>query len=36
LRADLLGVGDRGRELGRYAERRLAETDRRVARVPAA
>ena len=33
---DLLGVGDRGRELGRYAERLLAETDRRVARVPAA
>ena len=33
---DLLGVGDRGRELGRYAERVLAETDRRVARVPAA
>lgn len=33
---DLLGVGDRGRELGRFAERLLAETDRRVARVPAA
>jgi iron complex transport system substrate-binding protein len=33
---DLLGVGGRGRELGRYAERLLAETDRRVARVPAA
>ena len=33
---DLLGVGDRGRELGRYAARLLAETDQRVARVPAA
>lgn len=33
---DLLGVPDRGRELARYAERLLAETDRRVARVPAA
>jgi iron complex transport system substrate-binding protein len=33
---DLLGVGDRGRTLGRYAEQLLAETDRRVARVPAA
>ena len=33
---ELLGVGDRGRELGRYAERLLAETDRRVARVPTA
>ena len=33
---NLLGVGDRGRELGRYAERLLAETDQRVARVPAA
>jgi iron complex transport system substrate-binding protein len=33
---ELLGVGERGRELGRYAERLLAETDRRVARVPAA
>jgi iron complex transport system substrate-binding protein len=32
---DLLGVGDRGRELGRFAEGLLAETDRRVARVPA-
>ena len=31
---DLLGVPDRGRELARYAERLLAETDRRVARVP--
>lgn len=28
-------VGERGRELGRYAERLLAEIDRRVARVPA-
>jgi iron complex transport system substrate-binding protein len=33
---EMLGVGARGRELGRYAERVLAETDRRVARVPAA
>ena len=33
---ELLGAGDRGRELGRYAERLLAETDRRVARVPTA
>lgn len=33
---ELLGVGGRGRELGRYAERLLAETDRRVARVPVA
>ena len=33
---DLLGVGDRGRELGRYAARLLAETDQRVAHVPAA
>jgi iron complex transport system substrate-binding protein len=33
---DLLGVGDQGRELGRFAERLLAEADRRVARVPAA
>jgi iron complex transport system substrate-binding protein len=32
---ELLGAGDRGRELGRFAERLLAETDRRVARVPA-
>jgi iron complex transport system substrate-binding protein len=36
LVGDVLGAGDRGRELGRYAERVLAETDRRVARVPAA
>jgi iron complex transport system substrate-binding protein len=35
LVGDVLGAGDRGRELGRYAERLLAETDRRVARVPA-
>jgi len=34
LAGDLLGAGDRGRELGRYAERLLAEVDRRVARVP--
>ena len=33
---ELLGVGGRGRELGRYAERLLAETDQRVARVPVA
>lgn len=33
---ELLGAGDRGRELGRYSERLLAETDRRVARVPTA
>ncbi|HEY7652153.1 MAG TPA: iron ABC transporter substrate-binding protein [Methylomirabilota bacterium] len=33
---ELLGVPDRGRELARYAERVLAETDRRVAGVPAA
>jgi iron complex transport system substrate-binding protein len=33
---EVLNVGDRGRELGRVAERLLAETDRRVARVPAA
>jgi iron complex transport system substrate-binding protein len=33
---ELLGVGERGRELGRFAERLLAETDRRVARVTAA
>ena len=31
---DLLGVGDRAAELGRYAERVLAETDRRVAAIP--
>lgn len=36
LLGDLLGVPDRGRELARYAERLLAETDRRVARVPVA
>jgi iron complex transport system substrate-binding protein len=33
---ELLSAGDRGRELGRYVERLLAETDRRVARVPVA
>ncbi|HKA63773.1 MAG TPA: iron ABC transporter substrate-binding protein [Methylomirabilota bacterium] len=36
LMGDVLGVGDRGRELGRYAQRVLAETDRRVGQVPAA
>jgi iron complex transport system substrate-binding protein len=35
LLGTLLGVPDRGRELGRYAERVLVETDRRVAMVPA-
>jgi iron complex transport system substrate-binding protein len=30
----VLGVGDRGRELGRYAERMLAETDRQVGQIP--
>jgi iron complex transport system substrate-binding protein len=33
---ELLGVADRGRELARHAEQVLAETDRRVAGVPAA
>ncbi|HYR71180.1 MAG TPA: hypothetical protein VEP12_07300 [Candidatus Acidoferrum sp.] len=33
---ELLGVGARGRALARYAERLLTETDRRVARAPAA
>jgi len=33
---EILGVGDRGRELARYAERVLSETDRRVALVPPA
>jgi iron complex transport system substrate-binding protein len=33
---ELVSVPDRGRELARYAERLFAETDRRVARVPAA
>jgi len=36
LLGTLLGVPDRGRELARYAERVLVETDRRVATVPAA
>jgi len=31
---DLLGVRERGAELARYAERLLAETDRRVAAIP--
>jgi len=35
LMGDVLGVGDRGHELGRYARHLLAETDRRVGRVPA-
>jgi len=35
LLGTLLGVPDRGRELARYAERVLVETDRRVATVPA-
>jgi iron complex transport system substrate-binding protein len=35
LLGTLLGVPDRGRELARYAERFLVETDRRVATVPA-
>ena len=35
LVGDVLGASDRGLELGRYAERLLTETDRRVARVPA-
>src|SRR5262245_47707075 len=32
---DVLGVGDRGRELGRYAAQVLADVDRRVTQVPA-
>ncbi len=32
---DLLGAGDRAAELARYAERALAETDRRVSAIPA-
>ena len=32
---EVLGMSDRSRELARYAERLLAETDRRVASVPA-
>jgi iron complex transport system substrate-binding protein len=34
LMGDVLGVGDRGRELGRYAERMLAETGRQVGQIP--
>ena len=33
---ELLGVGERGRDLGKYAQRLLAEVDRRVALVPTA
>jgi len=36
LMGDVLGVSERARELGRFAGQLLAETDRRVARVPAA
>src|SRR5262249_6841833 len=36
LLGSVLGVPDRGRELARHAEQILAETDRRVARVPEA
>src|SRR5262245_63671895 len=35
FRSQVLGVGDRARDLARYAERTLAEVDRRVAQVPA-
>jgi iron complex transport system substrate-binding protein len=36
LLGSTLGMPERGRELARYAERLLADTDRRVAQVPAA